>query len=279
MNNIMSNGGVDSQISRFIKEKVPYLHYLVDNFEAGRLYKHYDYWTKLTSDKNILQTVAGMDIEFIDLPSQYFIPPEYKHTDEEMVFLSEEIEKLLCKKVIKEVDHISGEFVSNIFLREKRDGGFRMILNLKPLNKLVEYHKFKMETLKAVINLVTKNCYMASIDFKDAYYSVPIALQFRKFLRFQFGNRLFEFTCLPNGLTSGPRIFTKLTKPVFANLREKGHLNTIYIDDSIVFGESKEECFLNVRDTVEVSLDARFIVHPVKSIFEPSQVIVFGLYY
>ena len=53
-----------------------------------------------------------------------------------MAFLHQEIEKLLNKQVIREVTHIPGEFVSNIFLREKRDGGFRIILNLKPLNKL-----------------------------------------------------------------------------------------------------------------------------------------------
>ena len=168
----MSKEDVDSQLNCFLNEKLPYLHYLVSTFKAGRLYDHYNYWKTLTSDKYILQTVAGMAIDFIDIPSQYFIPPEYKHTNEEMAFLSVEIEKLISKNVITEVAHETGEFVSNIFLREKKDGGFRMILNLKPLNKLVEYHKFKMETLKAVINLVTPNCYMASIDFKDAYYNI-----------------------------------------------------------------------------------------------------------
>ena len=272
---ILEADSLNSEFSEFMKETIPHLHNLVDTFKAGRLYNHYDFWKTLTSDKHILQTVVGMDIEFIDLPSQYFIPPEYQHTPEEMAFLHQEIEKLLNKQVIREVTHTPGEFVSNIFLREKRDGGFRMILNLKPPNKLVEYHKFKMETLKAVINLVTPGCFMASIDFKDAYYSVPIAKQFRKFLRFQFDNRLFEFACLPNGLSSGPRIFTKLTKPLFATLREKGHLNTVYIDDSILFGDSMLECMQNVIDTVIAALKAGFVVHPDKSIFTPAQIIEF----
>ena len=136
----LSKEEVDSRWYKFNTETIPYLHTLVENFEAGRLYNHYDFWKTLTSDKNILQTVVGMDIEFIDLPSQYFIPPEYKHSEEEMAFLLTEIDKLVSKGVITEVNHVQGEFVSNIFLREKKDGGFRMILNLKPLNKLVEYH-------------------------------------------------------------------------------------------------------------------------------------------
>ena len=126
-----------------------------------------------------------------------------------------------------------------------------------------------------MINLVTPNSFIASIDFKDAYYSVPIARQYRKYLRFQFGDKLYEFNCLPNGLSSGPRIFTKLTKPLFASLREKGHLNTIYIDDSIVFGDTFFECLINVLDTCEVAIKAGFIVHPIKSVFLPTQTLEF----
>ena len=44
---------------------------------------------------------------------------------------------------------------------------------------------------------------MAVLDLKDAYYSVPINPQHRKYLRFEFKDTVYEFTCLPNGLASG----------------------------------------------------------------------------
>ena len=59
-----------------------------------------------------------------------------------------------------------------------------MILNLKQLNKSVEYEDFKMDTLQTVIRMMKANCYMASIDIKDAYYSVPIAETDQKYLKF-----------------------------------------------------------------------------------------------
>ena len=37
--------------------------------------------------------------------------------------------------------------MSPIFLREKRDGSFHMILNLKTLKQYVEYNHCKMETV------------------------------------------------------------------------------------------------------------------------------------
>ncbi len=36
------------------------------------------------------------------------------------------------------------------------------------------YHHFKMDTLYLILKLVKKNCRMASVDLKDAYYSLQI---------------------------------------------------------------------------------------------------------
>ena len=245
------------------------------NFTAGRLSNHVSQWKKLTHDKHVIETVKGLQIEFDNRPFQSFIPNEYKYTEDEITFLESEIVKLQNKKVIEQVEPIEGQYVSNIFLRDKKDGSYRMILNLKKLNLSVEYHHFKMETLKSAINLMTRNCYMASIDFKDAYYSIPVYKPHRKFLRFQFQGKLYEFTCLPNGLSSGPRLFTKVTKPMFATLRVKGLLNTIYIDDSLLFGENREECRINVMETARLAIELGFVLHPEKSIFEPTQIIEF----
>ena len=49
-----------------------------------------------------------------------------------------------------------------------------MMLSLKGLNKHIEKHHFKIDTLWSAVGLMTPNCFMASIDLKDAYYSIPI---------------------------------------------------------------------------------------------------------
>jgi len=81
------------------------------------------------------------------------------------------------------------------------------------LNKFVAYHHFKMESLKHVISMIRPNCFMASVDLKDAYYSVPIHQDHEKYLKFEWKGQLYQFTCLPNGLACAPRLFTKLLKP------------------------------------------------------------------
>ena len=147
------------------------------------------------------------------------------------LFCQSEVNKLLQKEVIIPTSNEPGQFISTIFLRPKPDGTHRMILNLKLFSKSVKYEHFKMDTFWTVIRMMKPNCYMASIDIKDAYYSVPIAATDQKYLKFEWKGKPYKFTCFPIGLALCPRKFTKLLKPAYGYLRQKGHLSSGYIDD------------------------------------------------
>ena len=77
------------------------------------------------------------------------------------------------------------------------------------LNVHVPYILFKMDTLKDVIPLILPNCFFVTVDFKDVYYSVYVRPEDRKWLQFWWKGRAFRFICLPQGLSSAPRTFTK----------------------------------------------------------------------
>ena len=123
--------------------------------------------------------------------------------------------------------------------------------------------------------MIRKGCWFAKIDLKDAFYSVGIAKFDRKYLKFEWEGKLYEFTCLPNGLSTASRIFTKVLKPVFAALRKIGHSNVAYIDDSLLQSESYEQCFMNIKDTMELIDSVGLTTHPEKSIITPTQCIEF----
>ena len=244
---------------------------------GGRLRKFSHEWKNITSDHYVLEAVEHYRIEFCDAgcPWQDHVPKEISFTPHEQNIIGEEISKLLEKGVIVETHHIPGEYISTIFIRPKKDGGHRLILNLKNLNDHVEYHHFKMDTLQSAIRLMKQNCFMASVDLRDAYYSVPIDSEHQKFLRFTWRGKLFQFVCLPNGLACAPRLFTKILKPVYATLRQKGHLNVGYIDDSYLQGDTREDCQANVTDTCDLFSRLGFVIHPLKSVLVPTQSLIF----
>ena len=41
-----------------------------------------------------------------------------------------------------------------------------------------------MHGLKEILKMVEKNCFMAFLDIKDAYYSIPVAESSQKYLKF-----------------------------------------------------------------------------------------------
>ncbi|XP_063411285.1 uncharacterized protein LOC134694218 [Mytilus trossulus] len=128
-----------------------------------------------------------------------------------------------------------------------------------------------MDSLGTAINLMNRNCYFGSIDLKDAFFSIPVRESDRKFLRFTWNGELYQFTCLAQGLSTCPRVFTKIMKCVFSELRKKGHCNSAYIDDSLLIGQSYEDCINNINDTVTLFDKLGLTIHPNKSVFVPTQ--------
>jgi hypothetical protein len=242
--------------------------FLCTQFQAGQTANCWKEWVKLTSDKNILSDIKGVKIECTETPAQHILVEAHSYGENE-----QEIIKLSSKGVINTTKVEEGQIISNIFLTPKKDGTHRLILNLKAFNQVVEYHHFKMDSLQTIIQLMEKDCYMASIDIKDAYYSFPIRLSDRKFLCFKWAGHLYQFTCLPNGLSLAPRKFTKMLKVPLATLHRQGDISMGHIDDFYLQRQNYESCVHNVIDTIILFTKLGLITHPDKSNFIPSQVI------
>ncbi|CAG2244870.1 unnamed protein product [Mytilus edulis] len=245
---------------------------------TGRLKNYVENWQKITSDKFILDTVEHCHLEFIDnsIPTQSLTPYQRIFDKGQEKIINDEIENLKKLGVIVEVKFDTDQYISPIFtVPKKNTNEHRVILNLKELNKFIIPHHFKMDTFEMALKLVKPNCFFSSIDLRHAYYSVPIAEEHQKLLRFIWKNTIFQYTCLPNGLLSAPRIFTKLMKPVFATLRQFGYMNVAYIDDSLLLGDTEDECIENVQNTNDLMEWLGFIIHERKSVFKPAKQIVF----
>ena len=56
--------------------------------------------------------------------------------------------------VIEPCEEDPDQVVSSIFLRDKKDGGKRPIINLKRVNTCIAYEHFKMEGIPAMIDII-----------------------------------------------------------------------------------------------------------------------------
>ena len=151
----------------------------------------------------------------------------------------------------------------------------RLIINLKKLNSFIKNSHFKMDTIRTVLGLVTPNCWMASLDLKDTYYSVRIHPYFQKYLKFMYNGRLFKYTVFPKGLSICPRKFTKMLKPPLTHLRLMKHIVSGYIEDLYLQGSTYQKCAINVLNSIQMLDNLGLVIHPEKSVFIPQQKMIF----
>jgi hypothetical protein len=244
-------------------------------YRAGGIKHCLRAWEKLTSDRYILDIVQnGLKLNFSsNSPTKN--PFEYPRSNAETAIIDQEIEKLLEKQVVTISNIGDGDYFSSLFTRQKKDGTYRTILNLKYLNEECETHHFKMESLKQAIHMIRPGAYLASIDIKDAFYSVPIHTSHKKYLKFIWKATPYQFEAMPNGYLDAMRIFAKLLKPVFNTLRKLGFVSIIYVDDTLLYGDTYNECLENVKATLHMLQELGFIIHSTKSVLVPTQRIIF----
>ena len=247
----------------------------VHSFQSGNISNFLSHWEDLTCDTYILDIVKnGLPLDFLQFPEQTFYNA-CNLTQEENLILDKEIIKLLEKRIVVETFHEKDEFISNLFTRPKRDGSKRMILNLKKLNEHIDYRHFKMESIQNVLDSIQPSCYMASVDLKDAFYSIPILKEHTKYLKFTHRGKLYKFIAMPQGYGPAMRIFTKVCKVPFSNLRSKGHISVVFVDDSYLQGDTYSSCSDNIIDTINMLRDLGYTIHVDKSILTPTQNITF----
>lgn len=231
----------------------------------------------ITQDQTVLSWIDGYEIEFDTTVSQQNPPITLINSVAEKSQYSEVIDNLISIGAISPCKPCHDQYVSRVFLVPKPNGKMRFILNLKNLNKFIKTKHFKLEDLRTVVKLVTKNSYMSTIDLKDAYFLIRIQPRSRKYLRFILmdkadinSKQMYEFNVLPFGLCTAPYIFTKLMKPVIKLLRSCGFLSSIYLDDIYLTESSYSNCLESANATRKLLQSLGFLINEEKSKLIPS---------
>ena len=107
-----------------------------------------------------------------------------------------------------------------------------------------------MEALQVMKSLIQQGDFMMKLDLEDAYYTLLIHPSHRKYLEVHLSGQ----QCLPFGLSSALRAFTKALKPVLAVLWSVGIWVVIYIDDMLLLHQQPkvlQKIFVKVVDLPE----------------------------
>ncbi|KAM9945027.1 hypothetical protein ACTFIT_003277 [Dictyostelium discoideum] len=247
---------------------------------GGRLFHHKQVWKELGLPNFCQEVVNGLKVHllpnFKPMPNPIPISiPEGPKSD----CITKEVQDLLLDDAIEQVlpnRYSKRVFYSNVFTVPKPGTNLhRPVLDLKRLNSHINNQSFKMEGIKNLPSMVKQGYYMVKLDIKKAYLHVLVDPQYRDLFRFVWKGSHYRWKTMPFGLSTAPRIFTMLLRPVLRMLRDINVSVIAYLDDLLIVGSTKEECLSNLKKTMDLLVKLGFKLNLEKSVLEPTQSITF----
>ena len=242
----------------------------VSLIRSGNISRYLQNWTNITSNSFILNIIRdGYKIQFIDnpiLPESVISNPK---SSDKISALKVEIDKYLQSKAISKITKCPSQLLSRVFTVKKANGNNRMIIDLSLINKQIMDVHFKMDTHDTIKDILSPGDYMASIDLTDAFFSVPIHVDSKKYLCFELESQRYQFNVLPFGMKSSPRIFTKVLKPAINFLRDQGIKILAYLDDIFLCASSFHMLESQIHMTLKLLIDLGFHPNSQKSLILP----------
>ncbi|KAE8602875.1 hypothetical protein XENTR_v10014161 [Xenopus tropicalis] len=132
-----------------------------------------------------------------------------------------------------------------------------------------------MESLSTIKAVVHTGDWLASLDLKDAYLHVPVAEEHHRYLRFAWQEQHLQFQCLPFGLATSPRTFTKVLVVLVAKMRREGVEVYHYLDDLLIVARERSTLLHHVALVRNTLTRFGWLVNEAKSQPEPSQTIIY----
>ncbi|KAI8496689.1 amiloride-sensitive sodium channel [Branchiostoma belcheri] len=152
------------------------------------------------------------------------------------------------------------------------------------LNDYVESVHFSYQSIDDAVSILADGSYMAKIDLKSAYRSVPIhpSNYSATGLKWQFqGDCEYTFLVdkrLPFGARKAPEIFHRISQSVRRIMKRRGyHTILAYLDDFLIIGATYEECRLAFETLLELLQHLGFEINWHKVIFPTRRLTFLGI--
>ncbi len=139
----------------------------------------------------------------------------------------------------------SGPCCSIIVLVKKKDGTIRFCVDYHKLNDVTHKDTYPLPRIDDILEALRGAKYFCSIDLASGYWHIKVADKDRENTAFGSHLGLYEFLCMPFGLTGAPATFSRLIDKVLDGLISKNCL--VYLDDVIIFGSLFEETLTNLK--------------------------------
>ena len=137
---------------------------------------------------------------------------------------------MLEKGVIRES---SSPYNSPILMVTKKDGSVKFCIDYRQLNKVTKQSKYPLTNPYSCFEKLHNVFYFTSLDLVSAYWSIPMAEDYKEKTAFTLRPGKYEFNVMSFGLTNAVATFCALMDKLFSSYQWDFVL--CFIDDCLIF--------------------------------------------
>jgi hypothetical protein len=178
--------------------------------------------------------------------------------------LKAEIDRLVSLDILIPSNSATG--CSPLVIVPKPDGSIRMAVDYRELNKIIIDFAGNIPSMKSLFPHLAKKKYYAKVDNLWGYHQLKVHPDDQDLLTIITPFGLFKWTRTPFGISTAPGVYQDRMANVF--LKDLMYTACIvYIDDTIIFGETAEEFITNLREVFKLFVKYNVRLKPIKCSF------------
>ncbi|GKT16622.1 hypothetical protein ADUPG1_010956 [Aduncisulcus paluster] len=130
------------------------------------------------------------------------------------------------------------EWASPIVLVRKKDNSWRLCVDYRRLNKLIKSESLISPNMEMAFRNLKDCKWFATLDFRSGFHQIKLTKKSRKLTAFVTPFGTFEYTVMPFGVSTAPKVFMSAVYDAFEDLIATNRCY-IYIDDVVPQNNSK----------------------------------------
>jgi hypothetical protein len=155
----------------------------------------------------------------------------------------------------------------------------RLVIDLsRNMNDHLAYLYFRYASIRDAVELASADCWFSKLDLSNCFLSFPLHPSVWPHFIFRFDGQLYQFTSMPFGLSSAPRICTELLSVVAFRLSlEATERNLRFLDDFLLINQDQRSAQAALITAQRVISDFGLVVNPLKTEGPAQQLAFLGI--
>ena len=177
-------------------------------------------------------------------------------------YCKKEIQDLLDKNLIR--PSLSPWSCAAFYVQKASEierGTLRLVINYKPLNKVLQWIRYPIPNKKDLIQRIYNATIFSKFDMKSGFWQIQIKPEDRYKTAFTVPFGHYEWNVMSFGLKNAPSEFQNMMNDIF---NEYTRFSIVYIDDVLIFSNSIEEHFKHLKNFQKIVRDNGLVISATK---------------